>query len=174
MDAGIYLCDTAGSSSGVEEDSFEITSAKDAALEGYQWKAIDDGLRVDGRWTVSTALVNLSNVGSFAHVYSECFPTLLESSKLYDMVRDRPVEMAELWLAHGFPHPKIPGVSEYHAYFPCPRLVDPANAECLTVASQRTLLGNSMHVAQMGAWFLYALSGIEYSSCGNAAAAVVE
>lgn len=169
VDAGIYLCDTAGSSIGAEEDSFEITSAKDAVLEGYQWKAIDDGLRVDGRWTVSTALVNLSNVGSYAHVYSECFPTLLKSSKLYDMVRDRTVGMAELWLAHGFPHPSIAGVSEHHAYFPCSRLVDPANAECLTVASQRNLLGNSMHVAQMGAWFLYVLSGIKYSSCEDAA-----
>ena len=75
-----------------------------------------------------------------------------------------------MWLSLGFPHPSVSSLAHFHKYFPCSRLVEtPANRAIpsrkgskhealLSEGVQQQLLGNAMHVSQIGPWFLFVLA----------------
>jgi hypothetical protein len=83
-------------------------------------------------------------------------PALLRGSCLYDLVSDKEVLPIQHWLIQGFP---VPGFvdEELSANFPFPSLL-PGHKDPLHDKEVRTLTGNSMHVAAVGAWVLFAWS----------------
>ena len=79
---------------------------------------------------------------------------MTQTTRFYELVRDRPIATLEQWLVHGFPHPSVASLH--------PDLVGkfPLGDELLkdlSLKKQRLLLGNSMHPAQVCAWFVFSL-----------------
>lgn len=147
-------------------------------LEGWKLAAIHAGLcEVDqsqlssdsasaGQWKVPLAVVNVSQSAArhdgrgICGIDTQMMPTLLPGSVLVDLCRERVIFAAEMWIMHGYPHPDFAQVSPSAArLFPCPELVQAdqtcSKADHFNSAEQRRLVGNSMHWAQVGAWFLY-------------------
>ena len=84
-------------------------------------------------------------------------PALLRKSRLYDMVSKRLLSTDETWLVQGFPRPEMRGVpDELAAEFPFPSILpEVGKVGRITRVQEQSLLGNSMHVAQVGQWILY-------------------
>ena len=73
--------------------------------------------------------------------------------------------MDEYWLVQGFPHPDCSEFNEaLREKLPFTALVtrQPIDADAshrrIDIKDQRCLVGNSMHWAQIGAWFIYNMS----------------
>ena len=143
--------------SGGGTSNCELTSAQVASLEGWQLRALREELcQTDGAWSVETAIVNIANHATYGTIETNGIPTLLTNSKLYDLVGDKPVEMAAYWLAQGFAHPEVEcGSTVRH---PFATVLCPDSSGHLSLNEQRVLLGNGMHVAMVGSFFLYCLS----------------
>ena len=82
------------------------------------------------------------------------------------MVTESLVSADALWLMQGCPFPVGWGIPpSLTAQFPFPELVAEAAAQPdsvqLSLAEQRTLTGNAMHWAQVGAIFLHAIAFTE-------------
>lgn len=88
------------------QDAAELSTPKIAVLEGYELKALSDGLCDDlGNWNVPFALANLANVSSYGNFSTHVAPTLLCNSHLYSFTPvSRPVFIREMWLMQGIPH----------------------------------------------------------------------
>ncbi len=85
-------------------------------------------------------------------------PALLPRSIYFDLVRWRLICTLEEWLIHGYPHPDVPELADIaRERFPCVALVQKDSSTRLALKDQRKLLGNGMHVAQVGIFFLHSL-----------------
>ena len=130
------------------------------SLEGHRLKAVDvcRGDQPD------MAVVNLQNTASYdTRVSTVRFPRLLTSSMLFDLVKNRQLQLCECWLLQGFPHPDLhdffPAVSVSN--FPCRALVCNSggqSSEMLSSSEQRFLLGTSMHANCITSWLFYNLA----------------
>jgi hypothetical protein len=134
-------------------------------LEGYQCLADKLELRtIDGLWKPSVAIVNLSQRPEFFKMIStKCVPALLRRSEVYDLVRDRLLTVAELWLVQGFPHPELAKQEDVGwGRFPFQSSLAQSahgDGQCgmVSLATQKSLIGNSMHIAQVGVWILFSM-----------------
>ena len=135
----------------------ELTSARLAKIEGYHLRAAKDPSLYDKAkdcWMVPLAIVNTCNEPEYGSIASRCMPTLTKSAHHYDLVSDAVISVESLWMTHGFPHPgakisegstnRFPFASDMHA-----------TRSGLSYPTQRRLLGNSMHLNQIGSWFLF-------------------
>jgi len=158
-----------------------------ARLEGYQLAALKQGLcDVDlKKWNASFLVCNVSQRVEFNKLRrQESMPTVLRNTRLWDLVGDRPVDVAVHWMIQGFPHPHASHLSQdLCKYFPFPAIVGPKemtaagprrrrNASSssrqpgagvnppedrLTDAEQRSLTGNAMHWAASAAVLIFCL-----------------
>jgi hypothetical protein len=135
-------------------------------LEGYQYMANKLGLRTnDDKWEQPVAIVNLSQRPEFINkISAKCFPALLRKSQLYDLVQERLVTVAELWLVQGVPHPQLVKQADFGAdRFPFHRFLavsahgDGRQCGMIPLGQQKSVIGNSMHIAQVGAWILFSI-----------------
>ena len=106
------------------------------------------------------AIVNIAQTAGYSGqivVDGDSWPALLRRSAFVDMVRCRAITLSELWLIQGFGHPDW-------AEVPIRAKAAFALRSCvheLPRNSQRTLLGNSMHLGQIGSWLLWCLLGTD-------------
>ena len=133
------------------------------------FKLVYEGKLVNKDGTpMSMALCNITNNLSYSSSISTTrFPTLLQNTCLYDLIKQRALSLSECWVLQGFPHPErqeaeadMCGVG-----FPFSSLVvSPAGNvdEVLTMNQQRSVLGNGMHVAQVGAWVVYNVASVRF------------
>ena len=105
-------------------------------------------------------VVNLAQSPIHFHTADDMFPTLLRKSYLYELVTESEILPAQHLLIQGFPVPGL--VSEANsAFFPFASLLNVTSSECvsqLTDVELRSLAGNSMHWAALGAWLLFGWS----------------
>lgn len=107
---------------------------------------------------VRMCIANVTQNEGYGHLNTEVMPALLRRSLLVDLVRERPVAVAEMWLIQGFPHPDIDQLPlEVRARFPFPKLVSNTRdaSSHLPLSKQIEMVGNSMHLSQIGLWVLY-------------------
>jgi hypothetical protein len=133
-------------------------------LEDYMRLAIEKGYHnpSTSTWSVPIAICNLmqnadSNYGS---IHTTEFPAILQQGILFDLVRWKPITIAELWLVQGFPRPGLPGIPPALSAKFCYRTLlalteDEMSREGnLPLTVQRSIIGNSMHPSQIGHWIL--------------------
>ena len=140
---------------GEDKTDTKLTSFEMGNLEGYILNTVADTLA-----DRPVLLANLSHFPSFANVRTgPFFPTMTRTSRLYDLRGDRFVSINEIWTTLGFPHPSATSLSTMHKFFPLKQdmLYD---SEQLSAGQQKQLLGNAMHVLQIGSWFLFHLGYI--------------
>ncbi|CAE7180491.1 unnamed protein product [Symbiodinium microadriaticum] len=87
---------------------------------------------------------------------SALVPTLLSSTLLYSLTRERFFVKHDLEASQGFP---VPGTAAYERYAGC-LAVDEGSMSNLPEQLQRSLLGNGMHLTAMSAWHMYILGNI--------------
>ena len=87
---------------------------------------------------------------------SALVPTLLSSTVLYSLTKQRFFVKHDLEASQGFP---VAGSAAYERYAGC-LAVDEDSISQLPEQSQRSLLGNGMHLAAMAAWHLYIFGNI--------------
>ncbi len=92
-------------------------------------------------------------------IYTDIAPALLTATVLWDMIREAPCGPSVYWLIQGFAHPLIPGIAHNADSFPCASAVVHVQTG-LGGRAQRALTGNSMHLAAIGSWTLFNLSGV--------------
>ena len=139
-------------------------------LQGWFWAAerkglydVDEGRR---RWKVPMAIANTSQSDSYWNsIPTTYFPTSMPRAIHFDMVRDRQITLMETWLQQGVPHPDAPELSDLcKEHFPFDHLVGlRSGLNGLSLQEQKLLIGNSRHVAAVGAWFMYQISSAERS-----------
>ena len=148
-------CSTAcASSTGVDWKNL-LPGYQQGRVDQYMTACIREDLFDASRrkWSVPCALIDVSQARDH-RIHSKTMPTMTQTSRFYEMVRDRPIATLEQWLVHGFPHPSVASLH--------PDLVGkfPLGDELLkdlSLKQQRLLLGNSMHPAQVCAWFVFSL-----------------
>jgi hypothetical protein len=139
-----------------------LSAACEARVEGYLLLASKKGLFVPtplpgNPWLRSCVLVDAEQYAGYGGLFDVTAPTLLQRSRLYDIVQQRPVAPPQHWLMQGFPYPCEASGDFAQRFFPFLQLIGDG-PDVLTEAEQRQLTGNGMHVAQIGAWFLYNLA----------------
>ena len=89
-------------------------------------------------------------------------PSLLPRGIYFDIRRHRSLTACEEWCCHGFPHLAVPELEPFAKHFPIPSLVrtgkgagSGSDEAPFTLSEQKVLIGNGMHVAQIGLWFLF-------------------
>ena len=111
-------------------------------------------------WSVPVAMCDVTQFATHRAI-SLSMPALLQHTLLYEMVTDRPIAVSECWLVQGFARPCMVGVpSELSACFACPDMLANSAEEVgqdgkVSLAVQRSIIGNSMHRAAIGHWILY-------------------
>ena len=122
-------------------------------LEGYNLKSFEVGLRGrSGAWLSDVAIVDAKDVDKYGGIHSQLMPCILCKSEMFDLVSQSRLGVQQVWLAQGFPHPGARSeLGSLVELFP----FDLEDVAALTDQEQKGLLGNCMHVAQIGAWFLY-------------------
>ena len=135
-----------------------LTAGQFRRLEGFRVLAHRSGALEQ---QPKIAIVNVTHNSEYYKLISTtAFPALMRSSHLCDLVTDSCIPVATHWLVQGFPHPGLlPSLSpELLEMFPCADLVfRGASARLLTPTEERVLMGNGMHLAQIGCWFTYNL-----------------
>ena len=105
-------------------------------------------------WKVPS-LVNLEQRPAFHKVFQlNGVPALLRKSVLYELVNGQLLDAKNHWIVPGIPCPCFGTNSEG---FPFRSLLEDG-ADCLTPEEMKTLTGNSMHWAQIGAWFMFSIA----------------
>ncbi|CAE8668378.1 unnamed protein product [Polarella glacialis] len=154
----------AGSGAAFGGGASHLTESECSHLEGFQLLAKKKRLcDVSGKvWAVEAALVSVTQTSCHNPTIStNSVQTLLRKTLLHDLVQNKQVTTAEMWLIQGFPRPGLQGVSELvSAKFPFPAAIaiHPSQVGAdskLTVQQERSLIGNSMHVAQVGHFLLH-------------------
>ena len=139
-----------------EEDSFTPEGLR--RLEDYAVKASRLGLIDEhGKWSpnVNVALVNMrQEEGKKGSIDVKVMPSLLQSSHVYDLRAGRTLSLKDSWQVQGYNVANLDGVPE----FPFPQVLDPASFWYASVTQQRSMLGNSMNMQQVGTWILYNLA----------------
>jgi hypothetical protein len=179
LDASIYFAaDPAmqGCSAGDDDTLHSMNSSQAVRLESRLCEAFrlghcDAGFR---NWTVPVALVDVTQSESWRKIETQCVPTLLTGSKLYDMVSSQVVGEVSLWLSQGFPHPSAIGVgaasiAQLDFSFPCglqaidgaPGASSQQAARPLTKAERLRLAGNAMNLTQVSAWFAFVVGSMD-------------
>ena len=106
-------------------------------------------------------VVNIQHRHCFnATVNFSALPTLTTSSMLWDFERKSIVPLPELFLAQGFAYPSFPGVDDkWLASVPFMTLMTTGYFDEVGVKAKhwRTLIGNSMHFAQVGGFLIHVL-----------------
>ena len=106
------------------------------------------------------ALVDTTQRAAFSkRVSTDCWPTLLTRTLLFDLVKQEFVPVASHWLAQGWPHPLAASIpAAIRAKFPTSsETVDGRHDKgrnTLGTYEQRALVGNSMHVCAVSLWVL--------------------
>ena len=142
-----------------------MTSGDFDRLDGFKLLAGRKGLRKkDGTWLSPVALANIHQRAEYQdRICSRDAPALLTGSVLFDLIKNEPVGATSHWLIQGFPHPQVFGPAE-SAFFPCSlSLVDSSCHTSLSVAEQKTLTGNAMHLAAVGSWAMYNIACMDRS-----------
>ena len=105
------------------------------------------------------AIANVTNTPMFSNqISSRVAPALLRNSFLYELVRDSPVSIIEYWLIMGYPHPSLAHQGlDTDMFGNGHPVAQSLYDESFTIKEQKCLLGNGMHVAQIGCFQLYRL-----------------
>ena len=142
---------------GAVEATLANTAGQTIRRQGFEELAMQRGLWLeDGRWTTRAAIVDLSQTSEFWNrVVTGAMPCLLQRSRLFDLVAQRDVVIEELFAVQGFAHPDLLG-DVMPDEFPFVNLQLPEG-------SLRQLLGNSMHLAAVGASLLFMVAATEKS-----------
>ena len=104
-------------------------------------------------WVVNFALANTSQTMEHCKQIcsdGQCFPAVLRRSTFVCMVRRRVITVPELWLVQGYGYPGLAPERAAQGF---------ALREVLRTQSrsaQRSLIGNAMHLGQIGTWLLWA------------------
>jgi hypothetical protein len=147
-----------------DQGGFQLSSSQSGHLEGYMILAQKRGLLTKSHeWIVPCALANAVQSSDFmSQINVDVFPAVMRKSILYDLVAQRPVLVAELWLVQGIPRPHMlpAGANAIEQEFPFPQLLPNKLAEfgqpgVLSLSEQKSLLGNCMHWAQISPWLLF-------------------
>ena len=148
-------------------DDIDITSADDTRLEGWNVKAFQAGLCDYSfeAWKCSAALVDIRQTPGYGKIRLSEAPCLLRNINLFDLVTGMRVPLSALWVMQGFPHPMCSDIEEHmRAFFPfnadavledIPEGAGGRGQPLLRPPVQKHLLGNGMHVSQIGTWCLY-------------------
>ena len=133
--------------------------------EGYLVKAAKLALcdSEGNNWKPDVAIVNLQQNSEFMKMISTgTAPGLMRKSSLFDLVKNKRVPIAASWLISGFPRPGLGTQFGHHVdgRFPLVGCLVNSSAEFgsagkISLENQGFLLGNVMHVAQIGHWVLY-------------------
>ena len=133
-------------------------------LEDYRRLAIANGLLdpSTNTWNVPIAICNLMQNPrmGYGRVHTHEFPAILQQSNLFDLVNEKPITVAEMWLVQGFPRPGLPGIPDALCQqFPYGSLIASTHEEMsrenkLPLRVQKSTIGNSMHKAQIGHWIM--------------------
>ena len=146
--------------------NFGLTSSAIAHLEGFKvMDSLGQLLHEHGPDSVPK-LVNLQNTSDYCpRSSSSAFPRPLCSSTLYDLCQDRPVCLAEVWLAQGFPHSTISGVpTRLSKFFTSSALASGTASPLVTYEDEKVMVGNTMHFGMVALFFLYILATTDKSS----------
>ncbi len=121
---------------------------------------------MDGKYvgTSGVALIKLCQRAEHQKaIFTDVAPALLTATLLWDLRREVLVGPTSHWLIQGFPHPCVPSLAEFSRAFPCK--ADLVRVEVgLSGAIQKQLVGNSMHLAAVGAWTLHCLLCMDTSA----------
>ena len=140
----------------IDECSFEclFTPSVASKVEQYKTKASEQHMCNENStvWNVPLALCNARNVEGYGVITQNAVPALLRGSLLVDLVSMRPFTHQEHWIIQGFPFSQFEVPDGFSSFFP----TDVVSRE--SEATQKSLTGNAMHLAQIGAWILYNLA----------------
>ena len=102
-------------------------------------------------------VANISQNDSFTNTFhTTVMPALLRSTYLYDLMKKRAVLAGETWLIQGVPYPAFEECGQTRQWVPFGAIIsDPTHSDYVSPKRQLELVGNSMHWAQIGTWFLY-------------------
>ena len=146
-----------------------LSTTEFAHLEDFRLLYCDGGDAHAAAAGGTTAIVNLANRADFSdHMSTSTFPRPMCASRLYCLVSKRVVLGPELWVAQGFPHPQMVS-GDVCSDFSFPGFDEGSTLRrrngkpLLARSAENTLVGNSMHWAVMGSWFLYILSKTDKS-----------
>jgi len=178
LDASVYFQadpDMLGQS--VSRELADLNIGQESRLEAQLCAAARAG-QCDSNfehWSVSFAIVDLTQSVGWRGVSTEVLPALLRRSKLWDLVSAQPVGEVALWLAQGFPHPRAVGLAPavlQSITIPCgatgPSDSASSRTELLycrgpehTVVERLSLIGNAMNLTQVSAWLAFAFASID-------------
>ena len=171
-----------GTESSCDDGSFALTATCRARAATYLVKAQREGLvDMSGRWRRRACIVNLNWSSGYAGLPAhDMVPTLLQASKLYDLVKGTEFQAVEHFLIMGFPLAGSAGSERWaHAHkfselvsLTCGSSLTGHQARAATPLSWaagrvlsdreiRIVQGQGMHLGAVGAMLLLGLAYIE-------------
>ena len=126
------------------EPQYAWSSGEYIQSQGFLALARERHFLVNGEWQVPVVPADLSQTPGFSKSVSSLMcPCLLRHTHLVDLVGQRDVQVPELFLIQGFPHPALVSKDDAKGFpFVC--------TDFLPETKLKQMLGNTMHLSSVG------------------------